>query len=346
MENFGGFMETIPAKEERVKKIESQFQTTLPQDYRTFLLEYGYALPNYDDVEFTPIKSSGAFTGSILSCFFGIDIKSAKGETAAYEAVDSIHVIKKYKNAIAKWCIPIGDAHGNIICMSLARETFGRIYLWEIEEMPAQAKQKNLHLLANSFHEFLTGLKTTKKLQDATGASSNLETVGKSKEWREVVLLAFFGILMLILIVHELPRLVRLFDEGIETMGTVQYIGMGNTGRAVDRMMRSRIYVQYEADGIRTQRVRLTLTLRQAQRAFNIGDEIAVIYHPSNPNFIVVSDRLGRDIRRTVLNIFISAGFILIFSGWMPNPFYKFFDWLIFRGIDRQVKRSVARPRK
>ncbi|MCL1994169.1 MAG: SMI1/KNR4 family protein [Spirochaetes bacterium] len=176
VKNFGGFMDTIPAKEESVKKIERLFQTALPQDYRTFLLEYGYALPNSENVEFTPIKSSGAFAGSALGCFFGIDIEPVLAAEGGYEDSDLTNVIKEHKDTMPEWCIPIGDDlddddHENIICMSLAQETFGHICLWEVEKMPAQAKYSDLHLLANSFYEFLAGLKLGEAPEEAAKPS-------------------------------------------------------------------------------------------------------------------------------------------------------------------------------
>lgn len=60
------------------------------------------------------------------------------------------------------------DPFGNAICLGVRGTPRGRVYFWDHERGPAPNRwdrqvetAKNVRLLANSFSEFVTGLKAT-----------------------------------------------------------------------------------------------------------------------------------------------------------------------------------------
>ncbi|MCL1992123.1 MAG: SMI1/KNR4 family protein [Spirochaetes bacterium] len=171
VKEMGGFNKNQPVAKDAVKKFEDILKTELPQDYKEFLLEYGYALPE-EYVVFSPMKKSSeyihdestgvpnySFEGSGLSHFYGTDLT---------------HLIERYKDRMPENFLPVADdGLGNQICMSLNEKTFGYVYWWDHEnewdeedyfdevgeKMPSEAKYQNLYLIANSFYDFFEKLK-------------------------------------------------------------------------------------------------------------------------------------------------------------------------------------------
>ncbi len=71
-------------------------------------------------------------------------------------------VFECFKGRMPSNCIPIAEAEGgNLICISLAASTYGRIYFWDHETMDVDEEKEcnyfveNMPLLAVDFQNFL-----------------------------------------------------------------------------------------------------------------------------------------------------------------------------------------------
>ncbi|MCL1994171.1 MAG: SMI1/KNR4 family protein [Spirochaetes bacterium] len=160
---FGGFFEYLPSSKKGVKKIEKIFQTELPEDYKTFLLEYGYALPNEKVVKMPPAKNSSLSVLKVLYCFYGAGLKPDLdfAPMVGFDCsdVDSLCIMEEYRDNLPENFLPIGGDYSNItIGIILSRENFGHICLWDFFETPDNAEYEELPLLAESFYDFLTKL--------------------------------------------------------------------------------------------------------------------------------------------------------------------------------------------
>jgi hypothetical protein len=68
---------------------------------------------------------------------------------------------------IPKKLFPIAnDPFGNLICVSLTGEDCGAVYFWDHENEPddEDTEFRNIHLIADSWEEFIDGLVTPESL--------------------------------------------------------------------------------------------------------------------------------------------------------------------------------------
>lgn len=165
----------LSAKE--IQQIEDKIESSLPDDYKAFLAQYGTVLFN-KSVGFKPIEQNAVyphndetglpnppFNGSQVSVFFGKD---------AAEPADSLSSkLEVYKDRMPNSVIPIADdGLGNKICLNVGKEDKGKIYWWDHEnewdeedyeeetgtKMPEEAKYQNIYLVAESFSDFIEKL--------------------------------------------------------------------------------------------------------------------------------------------------------------------------------------------
>jgi hypothetical protein len=130
-----------------IDKLEKNLGIRLPSQYREFLKKYngGYPIP---DGFFLKDKSDG----SSIDRFLGIDV----GEHSNLEKYLVI-----YKGRIPKNLFPIAhDPGGNLIVIGLSGDTSDKIYFWDHEQESDdyEPEMSNIHLIADSFEEFLGGL--------------------------------------------------------------------------------------------------------------------------------------------------------------------------------------------
>lgn len=141
--------------EDIIKVFENQWGFGIPRGYRKFLLEFN---GGYTEKTFFKFKNSS--NGSVLHGLFGIrcdtnlNLLSYKCESERYPA-----------NAI-----PIGDdVFGNRILLFVKGIDREKIYFWD-HEMEADTDQgevadySNLTLIADSFEEFINGLKSEEEI--------------------------------------------------------------------------------------------------------------------------------------------------------------------------------------
>ncbi len=111
---------------EALTTIESEFNISLPDNYKMILLSYE-DLFFEDDIRYTPIENSpGACKDGteMFDGFFNLD------------GADSlVKKIKQYIERIPSSLIPIGECSGgDLICLGIAKECRGKIYCWVHEE--------------------------------------------------------------------------------------------------------------------------------------------------------------------------------------------------------------------
>ena len=138
-----------PLSAQRVKQVEKKYGIKLPLQYRNFLLAHngGQPIPN----EFHFKKKQGQYTDSIVDWFLAI----YEGENDNFEEYYDTYKIDE--NRIPENLVPIAhDPGGNLICISVSGDDEGAVFFWDHEH---EEDGDNIHLIADSFDEFLSGLK-------------------------------------------------------------------------------------------------------------------------------------------------------------------------------------------
>lgn len=122
-----------------IKEFEKEFNLSLPESYKTFLLENNGGNAEPDFYYLSDEKCVG------ISSFYTLEeIKS-----------DLTDFSLKFTSNI----VPIAiDGGGNIICISASGEDKGKLYLWWAEncaDEDEEATYDNLSLIADNFDEFI-----------------------------------------------------------------------------------------------------------------------------------------------------------------------------------------------
>jgi hypothetical protein len=149
----------VPVAEEELNAIETALGVALPGDYREFVQKFGTSAFGAL-VQFQPIEGE---VGP-LSHFYGS--KSAGSNSL-------MRNVEKYQGRMPETMIPIADdGGGNQICLGIDGEDQGKVYYWDhhnewdeedyLEEhgkpMPPEVKFQNVHLIAESFEDFIQRL--------------------------------------------------------------------------------------------------------------------------------------------------------------------------------------------
>ncbi|WBS02565.1 SMI1/KNR4 family protein [Pseudoduganella sp. SL102] len=135
---------------ENIGEFEKKIGFTLPSDYKEFLLRQNGGIP---DRSLIKIPSLGK---KVVQSLFAL-----VNPVVAY-TVD--HNLDLYKNRMPQDMLPVAnDPAGNLYIMKVgAGGDFGNIYFWNHELEADGEKQpylENITYIANSFNDFLLGLK-------------------------------------------------------------------------------------------------------------------------------------------------------------------------------------------
>ena len=151
IEDANEFGELTP---EQLVEFEQRYRLKLPEDYRSFLLEFNGGRPKPEIIDFI---QNGDDQSDIVNYLGGIH----NGEYWARLEwqIDSL------KDRVPKGFIPIGDdPGGNAYLIGIDGETFGKIYFWDHENEAALEEKEpsfeNMSLIASSFTEFLNKLRS------------------------------------------------------------------------------------------------------------------------------------------------------------------------------------------
>ncbi len=153
----------LPMPEEEIAELERSIGARLPDGYHRFLATHGNCgFANFIDfTTLTPVRPwiSDKTTRWHFGLFYG-------SKASTYSIAWSIDTLR---DRMPETLIPIGeDGMGNQICLGIAGPERGKIYFWDHEDewdedeylmqgkpVPPDLKFRNVHLIANSFEEFL-----------------------------------------------------------------------------------------------------------------------------------------------------------------------------------------------
>lgn len=165
-----------PMTASELANIEKRLGVLLPEGYRNFLTAYGASSFNGASPEnpwivyrsLTPLPPHISKTGKgLFDAFYG-------GKKKGRDAYSLSARIKFYSGRMPDSIIPIGDDGGaGQICLGISGKEAGKVYYWDQqnepldeedyledygEPRPPAAMFQNVHLIANSFEDFLQRL--------------------------------------------------------------------------------------------------------------------------------------------------------------------------------------------
>lgn len=128
---------------------EAKLGLKFPDDYRAFFLKFNGGSPSPRFFNF-----KGSEKGSEILGFFGFGSRR-----------DVMSEIAMFYGRLPRRFFPVAaDAGGNLICISMAGDDYGKIYFWdhdreaEPDDGESPETVDNITLIADSFDEFLNGL--------------------------------------------------------------------------------------------------------------------------------------------------------------------------------------------
>ena len=140
-----------PIDNEAIEKFEKILGSSLPPDYREFLLSSNGGVPEKPVFRYL---ESGPYGESMVRHFFGLTEKTDKSLSYKHEIYVSAK--RMLGNMLPIAC----DPGGNIIVISVSGDDKGSIYFWDHEQEGAGASPsyENLSLVSKSFSSFIDAL--------------------------------------------------------------------------------------------------------------------------------------------------------------------------------------------
>jgi hypothetical protein len=145
--NFGPFNEKV------LEALEQVWGFKLPSSYRTFILKYNGGVPINDTFYFKNDLSRGA----LIQIFLGVTPE---------KNANLLKHLQTYQGRIPNAMFPIAyDPGGNLILLAVKGPDRGKIFFWDHEnevdsDLDEVPRYSNLTLIADSFNEFLSILKS------------------------------------------------------------------------------------------------------------------------------------------------------------------------------------------
>lgn len=134
----------LPVSELDILGLEKALGRRLPEDYRTFLAEYGLSCGE----PYTCYGQQGGSNSGGVGVFYGINPNSSRD------------LLRKYKGF--RWRIPrdylaIADSPGGQICLGIKGKDTGKVFWWDRAE-DSWIPRRNLLPAADSFDSFMNSL--------------------------------------------------------------------------------------------------------------------------------------------------------------------------------------------
>lgn len=135
---------------------EVKFNEYCNENKLKFPGEYVEFLKEFNDGELDANEVDG-FDECSVRYFFG---------TTSEEFSNLSDVFSCLADRMPKGCVPIAEAEGgNLLCISIEDNTYGKIYFWDHETMDVEDSElckyqiRDMPLIANSFSELLSKIK-------------------------------------------------------------------------------------------------------------------------------------------------------------------------------------------
>lgn len=145
-------IQAVHVTEQELQALEREMDTTLPDDYREFLRDYGlYDVPT----ALFPIEPNSEFPGEgAVEHFSGVALE---GGDSSYDLRNSFDNMRQcFEDWPEEW-LPIADeGSGNVIALSTKGEDKGTVYYYVVSRMP---NEQYVFHVADSFDEFMNSLK-------------------------------------------------------------------------------------------------------------------------------------------------------------------------------------------
>ena len=146
------FVSTDQYESTSLAKLSEIIGHQVPEDYLQFLAEF----PNTGVISTDIVCSGIASSPWAPSGSYAISILYASCSNTSYD------LINRRRNPYDAWdfgeeFLVIGDdVGGNLFCLDLKKESFGKIYFWDHEHMETET---GFYLVANDFTSFISSLR-------------------------------------------------------------------------------------------------------------------------------------------------------------------------------------------
>jgi hypothetical protein len=142
-----------PITEEEIRRVEQEIGHKLPADYLHFITKYGFSVGEpyigYGELD-DPTRVQA---GTRVGVFYGV------GCSSHYD------IISKFRFAhdlldMQEHLLPIATSEGDQICLSLAGQDFGRVYLWVQPDRQTGNPEEDIIHIAKDFDTFIRSLRS------------------------------------------------------------------------------------------------------------------------------------------------------------------------------------------
>jgi hypothetical protein len=155
-----------PMSEDDVTRIEAELEASFPEPYRSLLKTYG----GFSFGEYVDFHVAKELRGTIPSRGVGHFSYSYGAASPDYDETLSFEWnIGCYRERMPETLVPIANDGGdNQICLGVSGDEAGKVYYWDHNNewdeddyldfgkpVPPDLKFQNVHLIANSFDEFV-----------------------------------------------------------------------------------------------------------------------------------------------------------------------------------------------
>lgn len=137
--------------DKELSDLETRLKMKLPNDYKKFLLQNngGIPIPNVFDF----IDGDGQNSNSLVHYFYAVYNDNG------HDNLENNYNFFKSERRIPSNILPIAeDPFGNMICISVSGDDYGKVYFWDHELEGQSESYDNISLIASSFDEFINNL--------------------------------------------------------------------------------------------------------------------------------------------------------------------------------------------
>ena len=143
-----------------INKPTEQFNAKV---FNEFCEKYGLSFPK-SFVEYLTVNNTGELESNIVQSYEDFSVRYFLGTSSeSYNNIEETYLC--FIDRIPHNCVPIAEDYcGNLACLSLNDDTYGKIYFWDHETMDVDEGEvceysvNDMPLLADSFTDFLDNI--------------------------------------------------------------------------------------------------------------------------------------------------------------------------------------------